>query len=136
MNHKLGSFLFALLVGLGLAVYAYQRATDPLPRMQRAEEERIVLAARAEVKAAISPDADLEIVDALQTNRIAGKVYVYPTGNGWEVSGHYRRGDDDVWHPWLMRLDTDGVMQSLAVRDTDPGLLRRAAADSRFSVDP
>lgn len=136
MNHKLGRFLFASLVGLGVAVYAYQWVTDPAPRMQRAEEERIVLAARAAVKALIAPDGDLDIVDALQTNRVAGKVYIYPAAGGWQVSGYYRRGEDDSWHPWLMQISSEGVMQRLAVRDTEPELVRRAAADTRLSVDP
>lgn len=136
MNHKIARIVFALIIGLGLATYAYQRVSDPVPRLQRQEEERIVLLARAAVRETIAGNGELQIVDPLATNRVAGKVYVYPAAGGWDVSGHYRRDKDDVWHPWLMRLDENGVMQRLSVRDSDPDLRRRAASVAELSVEP
>ena len=114
MNHRVLSLVFALAVGIAVAVYAYQRVSDPLPGLQRQEEERIVLLARAHVQDLIAAGAasadELIVVDPLAPNRVAGKVYVYPTDSGWSVSGHYRRGLEDSWHPWLMQLDADGAL--------------------------
>ena len=132
--------LFALAIGFGVAIYAYQRVSDPLPGLQRQEEERIVMLARDAVRNTIVGDGagsgELLVVDPLAPNRVAGKTYVYPTNPGWEVSGYYRRNLDDVWHPWLMRLDENGGMLSLSVRDSDPGLARQAAASETLSIDP
>ena len=140
MNHKIASLVFALAVGVGVALFAYQRVSDPLPGLQREEEERIVLLARAALREVIAsvdtPAAELIVVDPLAPNRVAGKVYVYPTDEGWSVSGHYRRGLEDTWHPWLMQLDRDGALQNLAVRDSDPDLMRRAANSMELSVEP
>lgn len=140
MNHKIFSMLFALAMGLGVAIYAYQRVSDPLPGIQRQQEERIVMLARDAVRMTILGDSatedDLLVVDPLAPNRVAGKVYVYPTSAGWEVSGYYRRDPDDGWHPWLMRLDENGRMLKLSVRDSDPRLARRAATIGELSVEP
>ena len=80
------------------------------------------------------PLSQIEIVDALAPNRVAGKVYVYPNGTGWEVSGHYRRGETDRWHPFLMALDDKVELISLMVRDNDVATLAVAAAEPKFSV--
>lgn len=138
VNHKVLSMLFALAIGFGVAIFAYQRVSDPLPGLQRQEEERIVMLARDAVRKTIVGDAgtDLLMVDPLLPNRVAGKTYVYPTNDGWEVSGYYRRNLDDAWHPWLMRLDEDGGMVNLSVRDSNPDLARKAAASETLSIDP
>ena len=139
MNHRIGGIVFALAVGLAASWYAYRWITDPQPGMQRQREEAIVLSARAALREAlregIEPAVELEIVDPLQPNRVAGRVYIYPSADGWDVSGHYRRGSAGVWRPWLMRLDPGGAMLSLAVRDPDPALRARAEDDPRLSVD-
>ena len=132
MNHRIFSVVFALAVGLGLAWYAYDRATDPLPRQQRAVEERVVLDARSLLKRLVAPATELEIVDPLAPNRVAGKVYVYPAGDGWDISGHYRRGAEDRWHPWLMRLDAKGTMVSLKLSEADTGMATLGVADPRI----
>ena len=136
MIHRIGSLIFALAVGLAVAWFAYDWVTDPLPRAERAREEAVVLAARDQLKTILDAGPALEIVDPLAPNRVAGKVYVYPVDTGWQVSGHYRRGEGLEWHPWLMSLDPEYAMISLAVRDEEPGLLRRAAEDPRLSVTP
>jgi hypothetical protein len=77
---------------------------------------------------------ELEVVDPLATNRVAGKSYVYQADDGWEVSGYYRRGEGDRWHPFLMKLDNSLVIASLKVRDKD--LADSAAADTFLEVVP
>ncbi len=133
---QIGGLVFALAVGLAVAWYAYERATDPDPGVAREREEAIVLRARDIVARTIAPGAELEIVDPLAPNRAAGKVYIYPSDGGFEVSGYYRRGEADGFHPWLMRLESDGTLVSLAVRDDDPELIERAAANPRLSAEP
>lgn len=117
MNHRLGRALFALVVGLGVAVFAYSWITDPLPRAQRAAEERAVLAAREHLVAAVG-DSGIEIVDPLSPDRKVGKVYIYTEDPGWAISGHYRRGIDDRWHAYLVHLTTDLELQALKAEDT------------------
>lgn len=105
MNHRVGRNLFALAVGLAVAILAFQWITDPLPRAQRQSEEQAVLASRDLLVAAIGA-GELEIVDPLAPDREVGKVYVYAEEPGWAVSGFYRREADDLWHPYLIHLDT------------------------------
>lgn len=122
-------------VGLAVSLFAWQWITDPAPREQRQLEEQVVLAARAALTGYIGEErGPLQVVDPLAPDRKIGKVYVYPTADGWQVSGHYRRSDEDRWHPWLMSLDGDARLRSLAVRDPDPALAARAAADPKLSV--
>lgn len=133
---QIGGLVFALAVGLAVAWYAYERVTDPDPGVAREREEAIVLRARDIVSRTIAPGATLEIVDPLAPNRVAGKVYIYPSNGGFEVSGYYRRSEAGGFHPWLMRLEGDGTLVSLTVRDDDPELIERAAADPRLSAEP
>ena len=116
MSHRIGRILFGLVVGLGAAVLAYQWISDPEPRAQRALEERAVQSARAALREVVGHDA-LEIVDPLAPNRKVGKVYVYPEPPGWAVSGFYRRGESDRWHPFLLTLDSEFAIRGLKVRD-------------------
>lgn len=136
LGHRALRWTVAFAVGLLLALYSFQRITDPEPRMQRAREEAAVLAAREVLLAYVTNGTAVELVDPLQINRRVGKVYVYPADGGWEVSGHYRRGPDDRWHPYLMRLDPQLRLVSLSVRDGNERLLTRSATDPRFSAVP
>ena len=77
---------------------------------------------------------DLQIVDALAPQRKVGKVYVYPLESGWDISGYYRRDDDDRWHPFLMALDSELSLRSLKVQDSDSSLAQRAATDPLLEV--
>lgn len=128
--------IVAFSIGVALAIYVFHLATDPERGDQRAEEEAIVHAARDVLLRYIGADGTLEIVDPLAPNRAIGKTYVYPANGGHEVSGHYRRGETGAWHPFLLRLDADGQLVELAVRDADGGLRRRAAGDPRLSIRP
>ena len=132
-KHRLFRLVFAFAVGIALSLYVYQRMMDPAPLQQRAQEEAVVLAARGILEDTI-PDSDLEIVDPLATNRSAGKVYIYPFGDGWQVSGHYRRNESDPWHPFLMTLDANVQLVSLAVADADPRMQSIGADDPRITI--
>ena len=136
INHKVVRPLVALALGLILALYAYQRITDPEPRRQRAREESVVLSARDLLQSYVAPRQALQIVDPLSPNRKVGKVYIYPAGGGWELSGHYRRGGDDDWHPYLMSLTGEAGLKSLAVRDADDRLIGMSSQDPKFSAVP
>jgi hypothetical protein len=116
MNHRIGGLVFAFGVGLLVAFMSYKWITDPAPRMERQQEEAVVLQARMSLSETTGITAP-EIVDPLAPDRKVGKAYVYRSGDGWEVSGYYRRGDDDEWHPFLMSLDATPAMTYLKVQD-------------------
>lgn len=116
MNHRVGRSLFALVVGLAVAVFAYQWITDPAPREQRQVEERAVLASRDLLVSAVGATS-LEIIDPLAPNRKVGKVYIYAEEPGWAVSGYYRRDEDDRWHPFLLRMTADLELHALKAED-------------------
>ncbi len=136
INHKVVRPIMALIIGVMLALYAYERITDMEPRAQRAREEALVSSAREILQSYVAPGGHLEIVDPLSPNRKVGKSYIYPTEGGWDVSGHYRRDADDWWHPYLMSLDGAGGLESLAVRDADDRLIGMSSRDPKFSAVP
>lgn len=116
MNHRIGRSLFALVVGLTVAVLSYLWITNPVPREQRQAEESAVLASRHALRELVGRE-DLEIVDPLAPNRKIGKVYVYAEAPGWAVSGHYRRGEGEPWHAYLIYLTTELAPHSLKTDD-------------------
>jgi len=116
MNHRVGRALFALVVGLGTALFAYNWITDPAPRERRALEESVVLASRELLVDAVGEET-LEIVDPLSPNRKVGKVYIYPEKPGWAISGHYRRDENDRWHAYLMNLTASLELHALNAED-------------------
>ncbi len=133
MNHKVGQWVFAIVVGIATAVFAYRWITDPAPRIERAAQESAVMAARTSLMNMLN-DESLQIVDALAQNRKVGKAYVFRRDDGWEVSGYYRRADEEVWHSYLMALDGRLSPTALKIKDSDPGLVRKSAVDSRLEV--
>ncbi len=135
-NHKVIRPLVAVAIGLVLALYSYQRITDPEPGLQRAREEAIVMVAREILQSYVSPRNAIEIVDAVSPASKVGKSYIYPTGEGWELSGHYRRDENDRWHPYLMALNEDAGLKSLAVQDGNDRLIGMSAQDPKFSAVP
>ncbi len=136
INHKLLRPVLALAIGLVLALYAYQRVSDPEPALQRAREEAVVMSARDILQSYVSPGNDIEIVDPVSPNRKIGKVYVFAAEQGWEVSGHYRRDPNDRWHRYLMALNGDAALESLAVQDANDRLIGMSAQDPKFSAVP
>jgi hypothetical protein len=133
MNHRAGSIAFGLAIGLLVAVLSYQWLTDPSNRVARNKEVSVVELSRGILNDTLGI-RDLQIVDALAPQRKVGKVYVYPLESGWEISGYYRRDDDDRWHPFLMALDSELSLRSLKVRDSDSSLAQRAATDPLLEV--
>ena len=132
--HRVFRLVFAFAVGIALALYSFERISDPEPARQRAREEAVVMSARDILRSYVPAEEEIRISDPLARNRIAGKVYIYPVDDGWEVSGHYRRNDADYWHPFLMKLDANVLLVSLLVRDRDASMIEAAAIDPRFSV--
>jgi hypothetical protein len=135
MNHKMGSLVFGAVVGVLVAIWAYQWVSDPVKRERRTEQETVVEISRTVLsdKLAIG---DIELVDPLAPQRKVGKVYVYPLASGWEISGYYRRNDEDLWHPYLMALSQELSLESLKISDSDAGLAQLAAMDPNFEVLP
>jgi len=133
-HHRVIRLVVAFAVGIFVALYSFERISDPEPALQRAREEAVVISAREILKFYVAADREIEIVDPLARNRVAGKVYIYPTENGWEVSGYYRHNDSDRWHPFLMSLSDSVELVSLSVRDADEKLGTAADDDPKFSV--
>ncbi|HWM28009.1 MAG TPA: hypothetical protein VNQ14_06095 [Woeseiaceae bacterium] len=136
LGHRIVKFTIALGIGLALALYAFHRATDLEPAMQRAREEGVVLAARDILRTYIEAGPGFEIVDPVSPKRAVGKSYVYPSASGWEVSGHYRRDARDRWHPFLMTLDAEANLASLSLKDASGTLAAKAKLDPKLSVQP
>lgn len=132
-DHRIGRLVFALGVGLLVAFLSFKWITNPAPRIERELQEAAVLATRQQLQD-IFDISGLEVVDPLATDRKVGKVYIYRAGDGWEVSGFYRRDENDRWHPYLASLDAGNVLTRLKVRDT--GLAEAAAKDERLEVLP
>jgi len=135
VDHRVGRIVFAVFIGLLVAVFSYQWITDPAGRAERILQENVVEVARGQLKDAIGMEM-LEIVDPLSPNRKVGKVYVFPEGDAWAVSGYYRRGADDRWHPYLMALSADLSVTSLKIQDKNQQLIERAALDPQLEVSP
>ena len=135
MQQRKGGIIFALGVGLLVAVFSYRWLVDPQPREERLRQESAVLESRNLLQDVVA-SGQLEIVDPLSPDRKVGKVYVYPATAGWEVSGYYRRSETDLWHPFLLSLDENLVLQHLKISDQDQALIDRGTSDSRLEVVP
>jgi len=116
MNHQIGRLVFAFGVGIIVAVVAFKWITNPAPRMERQLQEAVVMTAREDLATATGLTG-LEVVDPVAPNRKVGKSYIYRAEAGWEVSGYYRRDEEDSWHPFLMALDDSPSMTHLRVQD-------------------
>ena len=136
INHKVTGPIFAVAVGLLASYWSYQWVTNTERGARRAVEEAVVLDSRSILTAYVAEGSDIEFSDPLDRVREAGKVYIYPTAAGWEISGQYQRAGERHWHAYLMELDVDGRLLSLAVRDDDPVVAMKAAEDPLFSVMP
>jgi hypothetical protein len=133
MNHRVGRLVFGFSVGLIIAVLSYRWIADTGPRIERQEQERVVVASREHLHATLDL-GQLELVDPLSPDRVVGKAYVYPAGDGWEVSGFYRRDEQDLWHPYLVTLDASTKLTHLKISDTP--LLDRSGEAGVLEVLP
>ena len=131
MNHRVGRVVFALLVGLAVAVYSYQWITNPAPRLERQQETQVVEQSRLLLRSLLAVEG-LQIVDALAPDRKVGKVYVYAEGPGWAVSGYYRRNDQAPWYPYLLTMTEE--LELVSFKAQDPMLIDQAAADPRLEI--
>lgn len=134
VNHRAMSLVFAFGVGLFVSFCSYQWITNPERGAQRAVEEGVVRESRRILEEWVADGTTIEISDPLNRIREAGKVYIYPAADGWELSGQYRRTGERSWHAYLMKLDDDARLVSLAVDDNRPALLEKAATDTRFTI--
>ena len=128
MNHRIARLAFGFGVGLIVAVMAFKWITNPAPRAERQLEETVVAASRQHIEATLA-NAGVALVDPLSPDRKVGKTYVYRAGDGWEVSGYYRRDENDRWHPYLMTLDASHAMTHLKVQDS---ILRESAEQNEL----
>ena len=135
MNHRKGRLIFAAVAGIVVALLSYRWIIDPAPKMERERQELAVAESRRVLADALSI-GDLELVDALTPNRRVGKVYIYPIADGWEISGYYRRDENDRWHPYLMSLSQSLALETIKVRDTEIELVERAEKNPKLSVTP
>ena len=135
MDHRVGSAIFAILIGALVVYLSFQWVTNPEGREERSLEVAVVESSRALI-ATVIDTGTLEIVDPLSPNRKVGKVYVYPESEGWAVSGYYRRDESDRWHPYLMQLRADHSLISLKLQDLSPQLLERAKSDPLLEISP
>lgn len=131
MNHRFGRILFAFAVGAVVFFASHRWVTDPGPRAERAAQEQAVRSARTALVEVLDV-RDLQIIDPLAPNRKVGKVYVYAEPPGWAVSGYYRRGDGDQWHPYLATLDE--ALSLLKLKVQDPVIDEQAASDPRLEA--
>jgi hypothetical protein len=135
MQQRKGGIIFALGVGLLVAVFSYRWLVDSQPREERQLQERVVLESRDLLREIIAA-GPLVIVDPLAPARKVGKVYIYPAAVGWEISGYYRRNENDLWHPYLVQLDENLVLTQLKISDQDPALIERGKNDPLLEVMP
>ena len=133
IDHRTGRVIFVAVTGLLVAFLSYQWITSPVGREERLLQVAVVESSRVLITAVVDAGS-IEIVDPLSPNRKVGKVYVYPEGDGWAISGYYRRGEDDRWHPYLMMLKADHSLSSLKLQDKSPELLKRAESDPLLEI--
>ncbi len=133
MNHRIARLLFGFGIGLLVAYLSFQWISNPAPRAERRLEEATVAAARQHLEDTLAIGG-IEIVDPLAPNRKIGKSYVYRADSGWEVSGYYRRGEGDRWHPYLMALDPSLAIVKLKVQDAR--LVERGGNDALLDAVP
>jgi hypothetical protein len=117
MNHRVGRLVFGFGVGFVAALLAYRWAADTGSQAEREMQISVVEESRALLYATLNI-GELELVDPLSPDRVVGKGYVYPTADGWEVSGFYRRSKLDLWHPYLVTLDNSMSLAHLKISDT------------------
>ena len=128
---RVGGTIFALAVGISIALFSYRWITDPQPRAERVAQERVVLSSRELLTSKVGVSV-IEIVDPLSPNRKVGKVYVYREELNWAISGYYRRDENDRWHPYLMTMNAD--LDLIVLKTSDDLLVERAATDPNMTV--
>lgn len=134
INHRVTSLIFAFAIGVLMSFCSYQWITNPDRGAQRAVEVAVVRESRLILDSYVGRSGEIEISDPLNRVREAGKVYIYPARDGWEISGQYRRVGERRWHAYLMSLDSESGLVSLSVDDPAPELADISASDPKFSI--
>ncbi len=127
--------MFAVVVGVVVALLSYRWISDPVPKIERERQEHAVAESRRLLADTLAI-RNLELVDPLEPNRKVGKVYIYPIADGWEISGYYRRNENDRWHPYLMSLSQSLALETIKVRDSEVALVERAENNPKLNVTP
>jgi hypothetical protein len=135
-RHSYMQWIVAIAVGVIVSLLVFERVTDPEPTLQKVIEEAVVMEARLLLLSYVLPGGELQLVDPLAPDRKVGKTYIWPVESGWEVSGFYRRDQQDRWHPFLMNLDASSQLTLLAVQDSNERLIGMSARDPKFSAVP
>ena len=116
MDHRIGQIIFASVIGLIIAGLSFNWIINPQGREERVLQISAVKSSREMIKDLVGAN-NIEIVDPVSPDRKVGKVYIYPEGNNWSISGFYRRDDNDTWYPYLMTLSDDHNLISLKLKD-------------------
>jgi hypothetical protein len=129
MKHKFLRIIIFSILFIAVLTYTYRNVYEPISANQRDDEIQIIHITRSIIKNYIDISPDIEIIDPLNPNRKIGKSYIFPSDNGWEISGYYKKTDYDNWHPWLISLNSVNELVSIAVKDDNPRINKKSIED-------
>ena len=118
MNKKytLGQIIFALTVGFLAATSVYFSSTSPDITIQRESEEAVIKQSEKLFMTTLQMPNTTQIIHPLNPNRDVGKSYIYPLDGDWQISGFYRRNQNEEWRAWLINLDNSLKLIDLRVQ--------------------
>tara|TARA_B100001105_G_scaffold50458_1_gene38034 strand:+ start:208 stop:618 length:411 start_codon:yes stop_codon:yes gene_type:complete len=134
MKHKFLKIIIFLILFIAALTYTYRNVYEPISVNQRGGEIQIIHITRSIIKSYIDISSDIKIIDPLNPNRKIGKSYIFPSDNGWEISGYYKKTDRDNWHPWLISLNSTNELVSIAVKDDSPRIKKKSIEDPFLSI--
>ena len=129
MKHKFLKIIIFLILFIAALIYTYKNVYEPISVNQRGDEIQIIHITRSIIKSYIDISPDIEIIDPLNPNRKIGKSYIFPSDNGWEISGYYKKTDYDNWHPWLISLNSVNELVSITVKDDNLRINKKSIED-------
>ena len=118
MNKKytLGQIIFALTVGFLASTSVYFSSTSPDITIVREREEAVIQQSEKLFITILQMPNTTQIIHPLNPDRDVGKSYVYPLDGGWQISGFYRRNQNEEWRAWLINLDKSLKLIDLRVQ--------------------
>ena len=118
MNKKytLGQIIFALTVGFLAATSVYFSSTSPDITIQRESEEAVIKQSEKLFMTILQMPNTTQIIHPLNPDRDVGKSYIYPLDGDWQISGFYRRNQNEEWRAWLINLDNSLNLIDLRVQ--------------------
>ena len=118
MNKKytLGQIIFALTVGFLAATSVYFSSTSPDITIQRESEEAVIKQSEKLFMTILQMPNTTQIIHPLNPDRDVGKSYIYPLDGDWQISGFYRRNQNEEWRAWLISLDKSLKLIDLRVQ--------------------